>query len=156
MAPGYASCVARAFLIIVFLVLWFLPLIIATLYKLPHQGRIAVLSIALGWTGIAWLAAFTIVVGGAIRATEPPAPGTREWPESLTSARGQTANRAPATDRTLSADRTLSPGRTLPPERTPSSERTPSPERTGSPGPSQDPEQPSFPRVRSPWPGSER
>jgi hypothetical protein len=117
---------ARAFLIIVSLVLWFLPLIIATLYKLPHQGRIAVLSVALGWTGIAWLAALAIAVGGAIRATEPPAPGARSWADNL------------APGRARAADRTVSP------------------DRPGAPGQSEGPEQQSFPRVRSPWPGSER
>jgi Superinfection immunity protein len=64
----------RALLIIAFLAAWFLPLIIAALYKLPHQGSIAVLSLALGWTGVGWLAALVIVVGGAIRATRPPLP----------------------------------------------------------------------------------
>jgi len=62
----------RALLIIALLVAWFLPLIIAALYKLPHQGSIAVLSLLLGWTGAGWLAALVIVVGGAIRATRPP------------------------------------------------------------------------------------
>src|SRR6266571_2105931 len=62
----------RALLIITFLAAWFLPLIIAALYKLPHQGSIAVLSLLLGWTGVGWFAALVIVVGGAIRATRPP------------------------------------------------------------------------------------
>jgi len=61
----------RVLLIISFLAAWFLPLIIAALYKLPHQGPIAVLSLLLGWTGVGWLAALVIVVGGAIRATRP-------------------------------------------------------------------------------------
>jgi hypothetical protein len=62
----------RVFLILAFLAAWFLPLIIAALYKLPHQGPIAVLSLLLGWTGAGWLAALVIAVGGAIRATRPP------------------------------------------------------------------------------------
>lgn len=53
-------------------VLWCVPLIIAALYSLPHKGPIAVLSLALGWTGVAWLAALIIVVVGAIRADERP------------------------------------------------------------------------------------
>jgi T4 superinfection immunity protein len=137
-AESYASRVARALLIIVFLVLWFLPLMIATMYKLPHQGRIAVLSVALGWTGAAWLAALVIVVGGAIRATEPPAPGTRTWPDSLIPARARAA------DSTQSSDSTESSGRTWPSGTTRSRE------------PSQAPERPSFPApARSPWPGSD-
>jgi hypothetical protein len=53
-------------------VLWCVPLIIAALYNLPRKGPIAVLSLALGWTGVAWLAALVIVVVGAIQAGEPP------------------------------------------------------------------------------------
>jgi len=44
-------------------ILWCVPLIIAALYNLPRKGPIAVLSLALGWTGVAWLAALVIVVG---------------------------------------------------------------------------------------------
>ena len=33
------------------------------------------LSLALGWTGVGWLAALIIAVGGAIRATRPALPG---------------------------------------------------------------------------------
>jgi len=47
------------------------PLIIAWLYDLPRKGAIAVLSIALGWTGVAWLCALVIAVAGAIRAPAP-------------------------------------------------------------------------------------
>lgn len=65
----------RVLVIIAFLAAWFLPLIIAALYKLPHQGPIAVLSLALGWTGVGWLAALVITVGGAIRATRPALAG---------------------------------------------------------------------------------
>jgi Superinfection immunity protein len=61
---------------------WFVPLIIATLYGLPRQRAIAVLSLLLGWTGVAWLAALVIAVAGAITVTgrerpaqpEPPGP----------------------------------------------------------------------------------
>ena len=65
----------RVLVIIAFLAAWFLPLIIAALYKLPHQGPIAVLSLALGWTGAGWLAALVITIGGAIRATRPALAG---------------------------------------------------------------------------------
>ena len=65
----------RVLVIIAFLAAWFLPLIIAALYKLPHQGPIAVLSLALGWTGVGWLAALVITIGGAIRATRPALAG---------------------------------------------------------------------------------
>src|SRR5258707_2967901 len=62
----------RAFLIITFLAALLMPLIIAALYKLPRQGAIAVLSLLFFWTGVGWVAAFFIAVGGAIRATRPP------------------------------------------------------------------------------------
>ena len=45
----------------------FMPLIIAWMYGVPAKGKIAVLSLALGWTGFGWLAALVIVVAGAIR-----------------------------------------------------------------------------------------
>jgi Superinfection immunity protein len=67
--------VVRVLVILAFLAAWFLPLIIAALYKLPHQGPIAVLSLALGWTGVGWLAALVITIGGAIRATRPALAG---------------------------------------------------------------------------------
>jgi Superinfection immunity protein len=73
--------VVRVLVIIAFLAAWFLPLIIAALYKLPHQGPIAVLSLALGWTGVGWLAALVITVGGAIRATRPALAG-QEQPQA--------------------------------------------------------------------------
>jgi hypothetical protein len=72
----------RVFLILAFLAAWFLPVIIAALYKLPHQGPIAVLSLLLGWTGAGWLAALVIAVGGAIRATRPPAGRGEQSPDS--------------------------------------------------------------------------
>src|SRR5258708_4444531 len=70
----------RALLIIALLTAWFLPLIIAALYKLPHQGPIAVLSLLLGWTGAGWLAALVIAIGGASRATPPPPLGPQQPP----------------------------------------------------------------------------
>jgi Superinfection immunity protein len=73
--------VVRVLVIIAFLAAWFLPLIIAALYKLPHQGPIAVLSLALGWTGAGWLAALVITIGGAIRATRP-ALAVQEQPQA--------------------------------------------------------------------------
>ena len=64
--------------LIAVVVLWCVPLIIAGLWNLPRKGAIAVLSLALGWTGVAWLAALVIVVAGAIRAGGPPlGPGPR-------------------------------------------------------------------------------
>ncbi len=71
MGRVYARHVLRFIVIVALLGTWFMPLIIAALYKLPHQGPIAVLSLALGWTGVGWLAALVITVGGAIRATRP-------------------------------------------------------------------------------------
>ncbi len=71
MGRVYARHVLRFIFIVALLGTWFMPLIIAALYKLPHQGPIAVLSLLLGWTGVGWLAALVITVGGAIRATRP-------------------------------------------------------------------------------------
>jgi hypothetical protein len=71
----------RVFLVLAFLAAWFLPLIIAVLYKLPHRGSIAVLSLLLGWTGAGWLAALVITVGGAIRATRPPVAREEKSPD---------------------------------------------------------------------------
>jgi Superinfection immunity protein len=75
MGRVYARHVLRFLFIVALLGTWFVPLIIAALYKLPHQGPIAVLSLALGWTGVGWLAALVIAVGGAIRATRPTLAG---------------------------------------------------------------------------------
>jgi hypothetical protein len=75
MGRVYARHVVRFIFIVALLGTWFMPLIIAALYKLPHQGSIAVLSLALGWTGAGWLAALVIAVGGAIRATRPALAG---------------------------------------------------------------------------------
>lgn len=162
MAEGYASRVERALLTIVFLVLWFLPLIIAGLYKLPHQGRIAVLSIALGWTGVAWLAALTITVGGAIRATEPAAQRGREWPDSPVRpparAPDMTAPRAPDTAASRAPDMAAprAPDTAVP--RAPDMAAPRAPDTAAPPEPSPPPpeQQPSFPPVRSPWPGRQQ
>ena len=59
---------------------WMVPLIIAWLYGLPRKGAIAVLSLALGWTGVAWLAALVIAVAGAIRAPAPRQAGADPFP----------------------------------------------------------------------------
>jgi Superinfection immunity protein len=59
---------------------WMVPLIIAWLYDLPRKGAIAVLSLALGWTGVAWLAALVIAVAGAIRAPAPRQAGSDPFP----------------------------------------------------------------------------
>lgn len=113
----------RAFLIITFLAAWFLPLIIAALYKLPHQGSIAVLSLALGWTGVAWFAALVIVVGGAIRATRPPLAGQEQPLGPATSAPAytpaQTRAQAAASERAQAPQRATAPERPQPPQRSP-------------------------------------
>jgi hypothetical protein len=75
MGTVYARHVLRFIFIVALLGTWFMPLIIAALYKLPHQRPIAVLSLLLGWTGAGWLAALVIAVGGAIRATRPAVAG---------------------------------------------------------------------------------
>jgi hypothetical protein len=105
----------RAFLIITFLAAWFLPLIIAALYKLPHQGSIAVLSLLLGWTGVGWFAALVIVVGGAIRATRPPLAGQEQplAPAAPAPAYSSAQARAPGTV----PERAQSPERPQPPQR---------------------------------------
>jgi Superinfection immunity protein len=104
----------RAFLIITFLAAWFLPLIIAALYKLPHQGSIAVLSLLLGWTGVAWFAALVIVVGGAIRATRPPLAGQEPLaPAAPGAAHSPAQPRAPDT----TSLRAQPPERAQPPKR---------------------------------------
>jgi len=74
-------------------VLWCVPLIIAALYNLPRKGPIAVLSLALGWTGVAWLAALVIVVVGAIQAGEPPL--VVPWPGPRGGGAGQQPARFP-------------------------------------------------------------
>jgi hypothetical protein len=121
----------RAFLIITFLAAWFLPLIIAALYKLPHQGSIAVLSLLLGWTGVAWFAALVIVVGGAIRATRPPLAG-QEQPLGLAApaqAHSSSQGHSPAQAR---APGTV-PLRAQSPERAQAPERAQPPQRSGWP-----------------------
>jgi Superinfection immunity protein len=94
----------RAFLIITFLAALLMPLIIAALYKLPRQGAIAVLSLLFFWTGVGWVAAFFIAVGGAIRATRPlvgqeqpagSAAPTPAYPPAQTHAPGSQRAQAP-------------------------------------------------------------
>ncbi len=123
----------RALLIIALLVAWFLPLIIAALYKLPHQGSIAVLSLLLGWTGAGWLAALVIVVGGAIRATRPPL-ASQEQPRAPgppAPAYSPAPPRAPAQARAAAPARAPAPAdaptQTQPPERDQPPGRSPSP-----------------------------
>jgi hypothetical protein len=113
----------RAFLIIAFLAAWFLPLIIAALYKLPRQGAIAVLSLLLGWTGVAWFAALVIVVGGAIRATRPPLAGQEQPAGPATPAPAytpaQTRAQTAASERAQAPQRAAAPERPQPPQRSP-------------------------------------
>jgi len=120
----------RVLFIIACLAAWFLPLIISALYKLPHQGSIAVLSLLLGWTGVGWLAALVIAVGGAIRATRPPV-----------AAQASGATQAPA------------PARASMLERSPAQSRGTAPPR--APGPAQPPAQASWPPAQESWPRAE-
>ncbi len=128
MGRVYARDVLRFIFIVALLGTWFMPLIIAALYKLPHQGRIAVLSLALGWTGVGWLAALVIAVGGAIRATRPALAGQAQ-PEALPApgAYAAATPKAPA--------QPAWPGATAP-------ERIQSPERTQGPLPPSWPDNP--------------
>jgi hypothetical protein len=107
----------RAFLIIAFLAAWFLPLIIAALYKLPHQGSIAVLSLLLGWTGVAWFAALVIVVGGAIRATRPPLAGQEQPLGPAAPAQATSPAQARAPERVQAPERAQQPQRSPWPDR---------------------------------------
>ena len=145
MGRVYARHVLRLLFIVALLGTWFMPLIITALYKLPHQGPIAVLSLALGWTGVGWLAALVIAVGGAIRATRPtlagqpqpegmPAPGAyaaampkapaqSAWPGAAAAAPGraqpsQAPERVQSPQWPQSPQSPQSPQRTQPPERT--------------------------------------
>jgi hypothetical protein len=73
---------------------WCVPLVIAGMYDLPHKGAIAVLSLALGWTGVAWLAALVITIAGAIREPPPLPPRRRrreEYPSEGTRSYGEPA-----------------------------------------------------------------
>jgi len=134
--------VVRALVIIAFLAAWFLPLIIAALYKLPHQGPIAVLSLLLGWTGVGWLAALVISVGGAIRATRP-AFGGQEQPQ----APGSAPSYAPAQAPWPSSSAVAAPS----PAGAPFPAGAQQPERAQAPEQAQAPERPP-----SPWPDGPR
>jgi len=132
--------VVRVLVILAFLAAWFLPLIIAALYKLPHQGPIAVLSLALGWTGVGWLAALVITIGGAIRATRPALAG-QEQPQAAGAGQGHAPAQAawgPSSAGTAQfpagAEHPAGapyPG-AQPPEQVQGQERAPSPERPPS------------------------
>jgi hypothetical protein len=120
MGTVYARHVLRFIFIVALLGTWFMPLIIAALYKLPHQGPIAVLSLLLGWTGAGWLAALVIAVGGAIRATRPAVAGQGQpyapaWPAA--------APAPPVTAGAQPAQRAQSPERSQPQERLQPQER---------------------------------
>jgi hypothetical protein len=124
MGRVYARHVLRFLFIVALLGTWLMPLIIAALYKLPHQGPIAVLSLALGWTGVGWLAALVIAVGGAIRATRPALAGQAQpvgppaagaYAAAMPKAPAQSAWPSAAT---TAPERVQSPERTQPPERT--------------------------------------
>jgi hypothetical protein len=117
----------RAFFIISFLAALLMPLIIATLYKLPRQGAIAVLSLLFCWTGVGWVAAFFIAVGGAIRATRPPLVGQEQPAGSAAStpAYSPVQARPPgsAAEQAQSPQRAESPEWAQPPQRSPWPER---------------------------------
>jgi len=71
---------------------WCVPVIIAQLFGLPRKGAIAVLTLALGWTGVAWLAGLIIVTVGAILASRDqlspaPAPAGPQHREPATAPR---------------------------------------------------------------------
>ena len=142
MGRVYARHVVRFLFIVALLGTWFMPLIIAALYKLPHQGQIAVLSLALGWTGAGWLAALVIAVGGAIRATRPTLAGHAQ-PEGMPAAGAYAAAmpKAPPQSAWPGAAATA-------PERAQSPQWGQSPEpsqRTQPPEPTQGPPPPSWP-----------
>jgi hypothetical protein len=126
MGTVYARNVLRFIVIVALLGTWFMPLIIAALYKLPHQGPIAVLSLLLGWTGAGWLAALVIAVGGAIRATRPAVAGP--WQPQGQAAAGSYAAaqpHAPAPPaRPAAAPASPSPAGTQPSQRAQSPERS--------------------------------
>ena len=142
MGRVYARHVVRFIFIVALLGTWFMPLIIAALYKLPHQGPIAVLSLALGWTGAGWLAALVIAVGGAIRATRPTLAGQAQ-PDGMPAAGAYAAAmpKAPPQSAWPGAAATA-------PERAQSPQWGQSPEpsqRTQPPEPTQGPPPPSWP-----------
>src|SRR6202161_4661400 len=144
MGRVYARHVLRFIFIVALLGTWVMPLIIAALYKLPHQGPIAVLSLALGWTGVGWLAAFVIAVGGGIKATRATlggagaAPGAgKAQPEGMPAAGAYAAAMPKAPPQSAwpgaaatAPERAQSPQWTQPPESPP---RTQPPERAQSP-----------------------
>jgi Superinfection immunity protein len=154
MGRVYARHVVRFLFIVALLGTWFMPLIIAALYKLPHQGRIAVLSLALGWTGVGWLAALVIAVGGAIKATHPAAAGLAQpagmptagaYATAMPNAPAQSAwpgAASPAPERVQSPERAQYPEGTQPPERAPSPQWTQPPERPQGPPPPSWPDNP--------------
>ena len=166
MGRVYARHVLRFIFIVALLGTWFMPLIIAALYKLPHQGQIAVLSLALGWTGAGWLAALVIAVGGAIRATRPTlaghaqpegvpaagayaaampkAPPQSAWPGAAATApgRAQSPQWAQSPESPQWAQSPESAQRTQPPERAQSPQGTLPPERTQGPPPPSWPDNP--------------
>jgi len=145
MGRVYARHVVRFLFIVALLGTWFMPLIIAALYKLPHQGQIAVLSLALGWTGAGWLAALVIAVGGAIRATRPTLAGHAQ-PEGMPAA-GAYATAMPKAPpqsawpgaAATAPERAQSPQWAQPPE---PPQRTQPPERTQGPPPPSWPDNP--------------
>jgi hypothetical protein len=146
MGRVYARHVLRFLFIVAMLGTWFMPLIIAALYKLPHQGSIAVLSLALGWTGVGWLAALIIALGGAIRATRPALAGQVQ-PEGAPQAPAYAAAvpRTPAQSAWPGVP--AAPERAQAPQRAQPTERAPLPEQAQAPAtPPAPPSWPDNPR----------
>jgi hypothetical protein len=141
MGTVYAQHVLRFLFVVALLGTWFMPLIVAALYKLPHQGPIAVLSLLLGWTGAGWLAALVIAVGGAIRATRPAVAGQAQPPDQV--AAGPYAAAQPYTP-AQSAWPAAAPASSFPAGAQPST-RAQSPERGQPPERAQPPAPPSWP-----------
>jgi len=80
-----AGLAAGAVILVAIMVIaaWCVPLVIAALFGLPRKGSIAVLSLALGWTGVAWLAALIIVTVGAILANREYARAAPAGPQYI-------------------------------------------------------------------------
>jgi hypothetical protein len=138
MGRVYARHVLRFLFIIAMLGTWFMPLIIAALYRLPHQGSIAVLSLALGWTGVGWLAALIIAVGGAIRATRPALagqaqPGVAPQAPAYATAVPRTPAQSAWPSVPAPTERVQAPQRAQPTERAPFPEQTQAPPATPAP-----------------------
>lgn len=61
---------AAAFLLVIVVGMYFIPLIVAAVRKVPNVGSVAVLNIFLGWTLVGWVVALAMA---ARSAPTPPA-----------------------------------------------------------------------------------